>query len=52
MDVDNYYKKEEINDKLLVMYVQDCERLAKKYVDEKLDGKPSPDARLSELGFK
>ena len=52
MDVDNYYKKEEVNDKLLVMYVQDCERLAKKYVDEKLDGKPSPDARLSELGFK
>ena len=32
--------------------VQECERLAKKYVDEKLDGKPSPDARLSELGFK
>ena len=26
--------------------------LAKKYVDEKLDGKPTPDARLSELGFK
>ena len=51
-DVDNYYKKEEVNDNLLVMYVQDCERLAKKYVDEKLDGKPSPDARLSELGFK
>jgi len=52
MDVDNYYKKEEVNDKFLVMCVQDCERLAKKYVDEKLDGKPSPDARLSELGFK
>ena len=52
MDVDNYRKKEEVNDKSLVVYVQDCERLAKKYVDEKLDGKPSPDARLSELGFK
>ena len=52
MDVDNYYKKEEVNDKLLVMYVQDCERLAKKYVDEKLDEKPYPDARLLELGFK
>jgi hypothetical protein len=52
MDVDNYYKKEEVNDNFLVMCVQDCERLAKKYVDEKLDGKPSPDARLSELGFK
>ena len=52
MDVDNYYKKEEVNDKYLVGCVQDCERLAKKYVDEKLDGKPSPDARLSELGFK
>ncbi len=52
MDVDNYYKKEEVNDRFLVMYVQDCERLAKKYVDEKLDGKTSPDARLAELGFK
>ena len=52
MDVDNYYKEEEVSDKFLVVCVQDCERLAKKYVDEKLDGKPSPDARLSELGFK
>ena len=52
MDADNYYKKEEVNDKFLVMCVQDCERLAKKYVDEKLDGKPYADARLSELGFK
>lgn len=52
IDVDNYYKKEEVSDNFLVVYVQDCERLAKKYVDEKLDGKPSPDARLSELGFK
>ena len=52
MDFDNYYKKEEINDKLLIVYVQECERLAKKYVDEKLDGKPSPDERLSQLGFK
>jgi hypothetical protein len=34
MDVDNYYKKEDVNDKFLVMYVQDCERLAKEYVDE------------------
>lgn len=52
IDVDNYYKKDEVSDNFLVVYVQDCERLAKKYVDEKLDGKPSPDARLSELGFK
>lgn len=52
MDADNYYKKEEVHDKFLVMCVQGCEILAKKYVDEKLDGKPSPDARLSELGFK
>ena len=44
--------KLEGDDKFLVMCVQDCERLAKKYVDEKLDCKPSPDARLSELGFK
>lgn len=52
MDYDNYYKKEEVNDKYLVLAIQDCERLAKKYVDEKLEGKPSPDERLSELGFK
>ena len=52
MDADNYYKKEEVNDKFLVMCVQDCETIAKKYVDEKLDGKQSPDERLSKLGFK
>jgi hypothetical protein len=28
------------------------EQADKANVDEKLDGKPSPDARLSELGFK
>ena len=35
MDFDNYYKKEEVNDKFLVICVQECERLAKMYVDEK-----------------
>lgn len=29
IDVDNYYKKEEVSDNFLVIYVQDCERLAK-----------------------
>ena len=52
MNLDNYYNKEQINDKLLVLYVQDCERVAKKYVDAKLDEKPRVDERLSELGFK
>jgi len=52
MDADNYYKKEEVNDKFLIMCVLDCEILAKRYVDEKLDGKLTPYARLSELGFK
>lgn len=52
MDKDNYYKKEEVNDKFLEIAVQDAERVAKKYIDEKEDGRPSPNVRLSELGFK
>jgi len=52
MDFDNYYKKEEVKDKFLIMCVEDAERLAKKYVDEKIDGRPTPDDRLSALGFK
>jgi hypothetical protein len=52
MDGGNYYKKEEVNDKFLVPYILACERLAEKCIDEKIDGKSSPDARLSELGFK
>jgi len=52
MDSDNYYKKEVVNDRFLVMCVLNYESLAKKYVDEKLDGKPTADERLSELGFK
>lgn len=51
MEID-YYKEYEVNDNFLVVCVKDYERLAKKYVDKKLDGRPSPDARLSALGFK
>ncbi len=52
MGADNYYKKEKVNDRLLVLHVISCESDAKKYVDEKLGGKPSPNEKLSELGFK
>lgn len=52
MDNYNYYTKEEVRDKFLEIYIQDCERHAKQYIDEKLDGKPSPSIRLSKLGFK
>lgn len=52
MGYDNYYVKDEVNDKLIVIYVQDAERIAKKYIDHKIDGEPSPDERLKELGFK
>jgi hypothetical protein len=52
MDFDNYYVKEEVNDKLLELFIHDCERIAKKYIDEKLEGKTTVNARLSKLGFK
>lgn len=52
MDFDNYYKKEEVKDRFLEVCVQDAERLAKQYIDEKEDGKKSDDERLSALGFK
>jgi len=52
MDFDNYYKKEEVKDRFLELCVQDAERLAKQYIDEKEDGKKPDDERLSALGFK
>lgn len=52
MDFDNYYKKEEVNDKFLVLYVQKCEKQAKNYIDTKLDSRSSSDVRLLKLGFK
>ena len=52
IDFDNYYKKEEVKDKFLEFCVQDTERLAKQYIDEKEDGKKSSDDRLSSLGFE
>jgi len=52
MDFDNYYKKEEVKDQFLEVCVQDAERLAKQYIDEKEDGKKPDDERLSALGFK
>ena len=35
MDFDNYHKKEDVKDRFLEMGVQDAERLAKQYIDEK-----------------
>ena len=52
MDFDTYYKKEEVKDRFLEVCVQDAERLAKQYIDEKEDGKKPDDERLSALGFK
>ena len=52
MDFDNYYVREEVNDKFLELFIHDCERIAKKYIDEKLEGKTTVNARLSKLGFK
>ena len=51
IDVDNYYKKEEVLDKFLEMQIYDSERYAKEYVDKKLDGEKPVDKRLSDLGF-
>lgn len=48
---DNYYKKEEVNDKLLEVFIHGCEAEAQKYVDRKLDGNEIEN-RLSKLGFK
>jgi len=52
MDFFNYYKKEDVKDQFLELCVQDAERLAKRYIDEKEDGEKSADDRLSALGFK
>lgn len=52
MDFDNYYKKEDVKDRFLEMGVQDAERLAKQYIDEKEDGKNPYYERLAALGFK
>ena len=47
----SYYQKEEVNDKLLEIAVQDFERLAMEYIDKRIDGMPNIDDRLSKLGF-
>ena len=52
MDFDNYYKKEDVKDRFLEIGVQDAERLAKQYIDEKEDDKNPYYERLSALGFK
>lgn len=52
LGVDNYYKKELVKDSNIETYVQYCERLAKKYVDDKLDKTSTVDKRLTDLGFK
>ena len=52
MDFDNYYKKEDVKDRFLEMGVQDAERLAKQYIDEKEDDKNPYYERLAALGFK
>lgn len=52
MDFDNYYKKEDVKDRFLEMGVQDAERLAKQYIDEKEDSKHPYYERLAALGFK
>jgi len=52
MDKDNYYVKEEVNDKHLTLYIHSAIIVAQKYVDEKIDGVSTADKRLTELGFK
>lgn len=49
---DNYYSKKEVLDEDLVMVVLEEERLAKKYVDDKVKAHTILDERLADLGFK
>jgi hypothetical protein len=51
MDKDNYYKKREVEDDWLTMCIESEEIQARRYVNEIIDGKPTPDKRLSQLGF-
>jgi len=51
MGVTNYYHKKEVEDQSLVLQVSFEEELAKKFVDEREDGKAPLDQRLADLGF-
>lgn len=51
LDLDNYYVKDEVSDKNLEQYLQDCEKLIKKYVDKKLD-KSDEYQWLIDLGYE
>lgn len=50
VDFDNYYLKKEVCDTDLISYTYKAENVAKQHIDKKLD-KPSPDQRLSAIGF-
>lgn len=52
MGFDNYYSKAEVQDDVLILKINAEEILAKEYIDKKLDGNPSVDQRLTEMGFK
>ena len=52
MGVSNYYIKNEAEDDFLILFVESAERLAKEWVDKRIDNTQSTDERLIELGFK
>jgi len=52
MGVTNYYKKQEVEDSLLIKTIYDMENDAKFWVDNRPDNISTPDSRLSDLGFK
>ena len=47
----SYYKKEEVVDNLLEAFVTESERLARVYIDDRIDGSKNKDNRLADLGF-
>lgn len=52
MGVTNYYHKQSVEDSLLIKTLSDMENEAKLWVDKRSYNNPTPDSRLTELGFK
>lgn len=53
MGMGSYYKKEEIEEKRLKMYLKmDVRYMIEEYIDEQIDGKKGIEKDLEDLGFK
>ncbi len=51
MGQSNYYKKDNVNDSLLMLHIASAENEAKKFVDTREDGEKPPHDKLAAIGF-